>query len=147
MPDTDNPKMSAWVGHLTKTVGNPDGDCYLVGHSLGCIAILRYLETLKKREKVGGSVLVAGFSDGLGIEQIENFFEKPFDWDKIRSHCENFVAIHSDNDPYVSLEYGDIFKNKINAELIIRHDMKHFSGDDGVTELPIVLESLLKLSK
>ncbi len=146
MLDTDNPKMEDWVGHLVKTVGKPDGNCYFVGHSLGCITILRYLETLKENEKVGGCILVAGFSDSLGYRELENFFEKPIDWNKIRSHCENFVAIHSDNDPYVPLKYGDVFKEKVNAKVIIEHGMKHFSSSDGITELPVVLESLLEIS-
>ncbi|MBI2580107.1 MAG: alpha/beta hydrolase, partial [Candidatus Aenigmarchaeota archaeon] len=40
MPDTAHPRMNAWVPHLAKTVGTPDKNCYFVGHSLGCIAIL-----------------------------------------------------------------------------------------------------------
>jgi hypothetical protein len=147
MPDTNHPKMDAWVKHLIKTVGNPDKDCYLVGYSLGCITILRYLETLKKNQKIGGAVLVAGFASNLGYGEIESFFKKPIDWEKIKSRCKKFIAIHSDNDPYVSLHYGDIFKEKLNAEVVVQHDMKHFSGGDGITELPVALEAVLKLSR
>jgi len=147
MPDTNNPRMSAWTEHLAKTVGRPDEDCYFVGHSLGCITIMRYLETLEENEKVGGCVFVAGFTDSLGYREIKNFFERPIVWERIRSHCKNFIAVHSDNDPYVPLKYGDIFKEKVGAELIVKHGMKHFGDDDGITELPVVLESLLKISK
>lgn len=146
MPNTKHPKMSEWVEHLAKLVGMPDKNCYFIGHSLGCITILRYLENLEKRQEVGGSVFVAGFSDNLGIEQIKSFFIEPIDWNKIKPNCKKFVAIHSDNDPYVPLKYGDIFKEKLNAELVIEHNMKHFSGDDGITELPIALEKILEIS-
>lgn len=54
MPNTDNPKLNSWLKRLIKTVGTPDKNCYFVGHSLGCITILRYLETLKKNQEVGG---------------------------------------------------------------------------------------------
>ena len=53
MPDTANPMMDKWVPHLTQTVGTPDENTYFVGHSVGCITILRYLETLNKDEKIG----------------------------------------------------------------------------------------------
>lgn len=147
MPDTNHPKMNAWIKTLTKVVGVPNKNCYFVGHSLGCITILRYLETLKKNQKVGGAILVAGFNSDLGYDEIRHFFKKHTDWKKIKSRCQKFIAIHSDNDPYVSLHYADIFKEKLNAKVIIKHDMKHFSGDDGVTKLPVALEIILKISE
>ncbi|MDP2908651.1 MAG: alpha/beta hydrolase [Nanoarchaeota archaeon] len=147
MPDTKHPKADAWAGHLIKTVGVPGRDCYFVGHSLGCITILRYLESLKKGQEVGGVILVAGFTSNLGYTELESFFTNPINWEKIKSHCKRFVAVNSDNDPYVSLHYGDFFKEKLNAKLIVEHNMRHFSGDDGITQLPIVLDQLLKILK
>lgn len=146
MPDTNHPKMDAWVEHLIKTVGAPDEDCFFVGHSLGCIAILRYLETLEENQRIGGVVLIAGFSDDLKFKELSSFFVEHINWIKINSHCGKFVSIHSDNDPYVPLGYGDVFKEELNAELVIKHNMKHFSGDDGITELPVALDSILKMS-
>ncbi|UCD07446.1 MAG: serine hydrolase family protein [Candidatus Aenigmatarchaeota archaeon] len=147
MPDTDHPKMNEWLEFLIKTVSNPNKDCYFVGHSLGCITILRYLETLEEGQEIGGAVLVAGFCDNLGYEEINSFFEKPIDWDKINSHCKKFIAINSDNDPYVPLKHADIFKEKLGAEVLIKHNMKHFSVDDGINELAVALEAVLKISK
>lgn len=147
MPDTNHPKMAIWVEYLTKIVAMPDDNCYFIGHSLGCITILRYLETLKENQKVGGVIFVAGFTSNLGYEELDSFFAKPIDWEKIKFRCSKFIAIHSDNDPYVSLHYGDFFKEKLGAGVIVEHDKKHFSGDDNITELPVVLELLLKMSK
>lgn len=146
MPDAAKPKMNAWLKHLKKIVGEAGEDCYFVGHSLGCITILRYLETLNGGQKIGGVVLVAGFTSNLGFEELQSFFTKPINWEKIGSHCTRFVAIHSDNDPYVSLHYSDFFKEKLGAEIIVEHNMKHFSGEDGIDKLPIVLDSILKLA-
>lgn len=47
---------------------------------------------------------------------------------------------------YVSLLYGEILRDKLKAKFIILHNMSHFSGNDGIMELPIALESMLKLS-
>jgi predicted alpha/beta hydrolase family esterase len=145
MPDTNNPKFNEWFEHVKKTVGEPSENCYFVGHSLGCITILRYLESLGPEKRVGGVVLVAGFTSSLGYEEIGSFFAKRIEWEKIKSHCERFVSIHSDDDPYVSVHYGDFFKEKLGAKKIIEHNKKHFSANDGVTELPVVLEELLKM--
>jgi len=147
MPDTVHPKMDAWVEHLAKIVGAPDQDCYFVGHSLGCITILRFLETLEENQKVGGVLLVAGFSDDLGEKELSSFFVKPIDWDKIKLACSKFVIIHSTDDPLVPVHYADILKEKLNAQVIIEHGKKHFSGDDGITELPSAFEAILKLSQ
>lgn len=146
MPDTKYPKADVWVKHLAEIIGTPDKDCYFVGHSLGCITILRYLETLKENQEVGGVILVAGFTSNLGYEELNSFFLKQINWQKIKPNCRKFVAVHSDNDPYVSLHYGDFFKEKLNAKIIVKHNMKHFSGDDGVMELPVVLDNLLMIS-
>lgn len=147
MPDTNRPKMKAWVDHLTKTVKKPGEDCYFVGHSLGCITILRFLETLEAGEKVGGAVLVAGFTNNLDFKELDSFFTKSIDWKKLKKQCKRFVAIHSDDDPYVPLKHGKIFEKKLGAELIVKPGMKHFSSEDGSFELPVALNSLLKISK
>lgn len=147
MPNTSHPKLEEWKSHLIKNVGTPDKDCYFVGHSLGCITILRYLESLKPGQQVGGVILVAGFTSHLGYEEIERFFKNPINWEKVKTHCKKFVYIYSDNDPYVSTHYSEFFKEKLKAKIILKQDMRHFSGNDGINELPVVLEEILRISK
>lgn len=149
MPETNLPKLSSWLPKLKEVADNPDQTLYLVGHSVGCITILRYLEQLGKDEKVGGVVLVAGFTDDLGFAELKNFFETPIDFAKIKSKSDNFVLIHSDNDPYVPLKYGELLKEKLGAKLIVKHNMGHFSGpvdeEKNVTRLPDVIKAVLEM--
>lgn len=149
MPETDLPRLSLWLPKLKEVIGDPNEDLYLVGHSAGVITILRFLEQLKDDQKVGGVVMVAGFTDNLGYEELKNFFESPIDFEKIKSKSKHFVAIHSDNDPYVPLKHGDMFKERLRAKLIVKHNMGHFSGpvDDtkSVTSLPEVSETILEI--
>lgn len=151
MPETNAPKLSLWLPKLQELVGEPDEETYLVGHSSGCITILRYLEQLKEKQKIGGAVLVAGFTDDLGYEELKNFFETPIDFEKIKTKANHLVAIHSDNDPYVPLKHGDIFKEKLGAEVIIKHEMGHFSGPadrtESITSLPEVAEAIRSMSQ
>ena len=147
MPDTNHPKMEAWVPFLAKQIGVPSENDYFVGHSLGCITILRYLETLKEGEKIGGAVLVAGFTDSLGYQELAGFFQTPINWSKIKSHCDRFVAIMSDDDPYVPLRHGNIFQQQLAAKLTVERNKKHFSGDDGINVLPSAKEAVLLLTE
>lgn len=150
MPETDMPKLARWLPKLQEVIGKPDKNLYLIGHSLGVITILRYLESLSADGKIGGAVFVAGFTDDLGYSELKNFFENPVDLKKAKTHCSKFVAIHSDNDPYVSLDFGDKFQKELGAKLIIKHNMGHFSGpvdnEESCTQLPEVIASVLELS-
>jgi predicted alpha/beta hydrolase family esterase len=146
MPHADKPQLNEWLPHLQSLVGTPDEQTYFVGHSLGCITILRYLETLEPTQRVGGAVLVAGFPEHLTrYPQIESFFPHPLDNERIKLVCPNLVAIHSDNDKYVALSHAETFRTQFNAEVTILPNMNHFSGNDGVTALPEALDAIKKI--
>jgi len=147
MPDSDNPKFSGWLSELKKVVGDPNENIYLVGHSLGVITILRYLESLSSDQKIGGIILVAGFPESIGYEELSSFFEKPVDYSKVKEHVSKIIAINSDNDPYVPLKNGEILRDKLNAKLIIVPKAGHINADDGYLELPAALDELLKMAK
>jgi len=160
MPNTDEPKIEEWIPFLANIVGEPDENTYFVGHSIGCQAIIRYLQTLPDGVKIGGGIFVAGwfnlsefsFKEEPSEEEesriiAKPWMEMPINFEKIKKTTNNFIAVFSDNDPYVPLDDKDIFKEKLGAEIIIEYNKGHFSGSDGITELPIVLDSLLKMSE
>ena len=89
---------------------------------------MRYIESLPEGEKIGGVVFIAGFTDNLGFGELSNFFETPLDFEAMKKHCPKFTTIHSDNDPYVPLHPSDILKEKLSAQVIIKHTAGHFSG-------------------
>jgi len=157
MPDSECPKIKAWISCLKKLVGTADENTYFVGHSIGCQTILRYLETLPKNAKVGGAVFVAGWTN-LKLEAIEEeepgsskiampWIKKKISWNKILNHSKKFISIFSDNDPFVYLADSKIFRNKLRSKIIVQRNRGHFSGSSGVKKLPIALKSVLKISK
>lgn len=148
MPDTEHPIASEWTAELAKIVVKPSRNTYLVGHSLGCITILRYLETLAEGQNVGGIVLVAGFGERFQKYKSgshDTFFDHKLNWSHIREHCSNIVAIHSDDDPGVGTEQLSLFKDRLGAKAIMVHGMGHFSSADGVFEVPLVRDELLTM--
>src|SRR3989338_4384154 len=58
MPEPAVPKIESWVGKL-KEIMSPNNNTVIVGHSIGCQAVLRYLETLDESTKITGLVLIA----------------------------------------------------------------------------------------
>lgn len=155
MPDTDKPRIEEWIPYLVQVVGSPNQNTYFVGHSLGCQAIARFLESLGENVKLGGAVFVAGFFKRVtGFERDpelqdvdKDWLKIPIDFNKVKSHLLKSIAIFSNNDSWVPLDNQDDFKDKLGSEIIIKHNMGHFSGDEGATELPVALESILKISK
>ncbi len=148
MPNTDNPLVDEWVRKLSETVGSFGSDeIYLIGHSLGCITVLKYLETLSQEQKVKLCVFVAGFGRRFDSYQggHDSFFEQDLDWDKIVKHSDNLIAIHSRDDPSVGYKELTVFEDKLNAKTILLDDMGHFSSQDGVFAIPVVLSAILEL--
>jgi predicted alpha/beta hydrolase family esterase len=145
MPTPDAPMVEEWVATIAREVGDSGKDCVLVGHSLGCIAILRYLERAKKQ--VGGSVFVAGFAGklGEGFKPTDNFVEKPLDFAAIRKNCSRMVAIFSDSDPYVPLSQEGLFREKLGAKTMVLHARGHFSSSEGTTKLPEALAAVMEI--
>lgn len=149
MPETSMPKMNLWVPALADVVGKPDEDTILVGHSIGCATIMRYLETLGINKKIGGAVFVAGFTTDLGFEEIHSFFEMPFDFQEIRSHLSQLTVIYSDDDPFVDEKYASILHDELGAHCLRLKGKKHFSGSVDKEEschlLPEALDAVMNM--
>ncbi|MDO8452764.1 MAG: alpha/beta hydrolase [bacterium] len=147
MPAPQAPEINAWINKLENTATDVDENTFFVGHSIGCQTILRFLEKLPEGTKVGGVVCVAGWTqlnpeatpDNESAAIAKPWIDKPMDWKKIKSHTNNFVAIFSDNDPLVPISEKDVFEKRLGAKIMVLQNKGHFSGDDGVSELPEVL--------
>ena len=146
MPSPNEPRVDEWVAAIGREIGEAEDDCILVGHSLGCIAILRYIERAKK--KVAGAVMVAGFAGKLGGEFsiLDNFFAPQLDFERVKEMCPKFVAIFSDNDPYVPVSQEKIFREKLGAATMVLHARGHFSSSEGTVKLPEALQAVLRIA-
>lgn len=152
MPDTENPHIESWVNKL-KEVIKPDEGTVLVGHSIGCQAILRYLEGMPEGQTVSSAVLLAPWTT-LNMEAIREegeraiaiageWIDSPIDFEKAKKRIrKGTVAIFSDADPYVPLSEKEVFAEKLEAEIIVEHDKEHFTEEGGVTELPSLLKAV-----
>jgi serine hydrolase len=129
---------------------HPDKNTILLGHSRGGVAVLRYLERLSKDAKVKKVILLAANSGSakymaIPTESNMGFYTKEgYDFAKIKSHCSNFVAFHSEDDPWVPFEHGKENAEGLNAKFITFKDKKHFGKNDGI--IPGLIEEVTNIT-
>jgi len=122
MPNTEHPVKDEWVAHLRELVGAVDENTYFVGHSLGVIAILRFLEQLPAGQKAAMAILTAGFSESLGIPELESFTDTSLDYQKVKTSVNKIIIYQSDNDPLIPLKSAVVMQKEFNCDLrIIKH--------------------------
>ena len=154
MPDIDTPVLEKWVSHLANAVGVLDKDTYFIGHSIGCQAILRYLDAHRfgPLETVGGAIFVSGWFNLENLEDKEvkeiakPWIETPINFEKIKTVLPKSTLIISDNDPYGAFEENKKRFREIGSKIIVLPGAGHITTEDGFTELPVVLEELLKMA-
>lgn len=150
LPDPDYPKIEPWVSSLKKLIKNPDKDTYFIGHSIGCQTIIRYLESLPKNTKIGGAVFVAGW---LTLKELETDEEKvvstpwlntKIDFNNVKPKINKVSAIFSEDDPYVPMENTKLFKDNLNAKIIIENKKGHYI-ENVTKEIPSALKEILEM--
>lgn len=154
MPETNKPKISSWMNKLKEEI-KPNEKTILVGHSIGCQTILRYLEQLEKDAKIKGTILVAPWLS-LKAEALEDeeskliakpWLETRIDFEKVKTHTENFVTIFSSNDPFVSVSQCDVFQKKLDTKNKILKNKGHFTQEENVTKLFEAFEEILNIDE
>ena len=143
MPNTDYPKIEEWINLMNENIKEVSEETYFLGHSIGCQAILRYLEQLPENVKVGKCIFVAGWFD-LIDESYEDDDEReiakpwiktPINFEKVKTHCNNFLAIFSTDDPFVALSEVDLFKERLGTKTIVEEKKGHFDDYVNVQEI------------
>lgn len=141
MPDTDNPKINKWVGKL-KEIVEVSEENYLVGHSIGGQAIMRFLEGLDDGG-VAGVVFVAGWFNLLdtayedeGEREIARpWLETPIDYEKVRGNVDKILAIFSTNDDCVPVSDSKLFEERLGAEIVVKENEGHFNDTKEIKEI------------
>lgn len=147
MPDTDHPIIDAWVSTLAHLVGEPRPTDIFIGHSIGTQTILRYLQSINSQ--VSKVILVAPWFTLTNLEGPESWgiaepwLKTPMNFSLIKPKAQEFITIFSVNDPWVPYaENKQLFVERLNPRIITLHNLGHITADEGVTELPAILDLL-----
>lgn len=148
LPHPEDPRADEWIAELEKL--SPDENTILIGHSRGGVVILRYLEKLPENKKVRKVILVAtnaGYSEKINkTENNKTFFsEEGYNFEKIKSHCDNFVVFHSFDDHVVPHQAGEENAMGLSAKFHKFEDRRHFGkkADGSMTDsFPELLDEI-----
>ncbi len=150
MPHPLIPTIQDWVETLQKTVGKPDNETLFIGHSIGCQTIMRYLAT--QQTQVKGAIFVAGWFELLGLKNAPQrigakpWLETPIDFTALNQVLPYSIAIFSDGDRYVSFpENSALFSLHLKSDIVFDPAKKHFSGNQGIFEVPSILDAIEKI--
>jgi len=133
LPNSDFPKVSEWLSVLSDVIGKPNQDTIIVGHSLGGLAVLKFLESIPEEVKVGRIILVSPiFNKNInipkGAEQlVEEWLNQPLDAEKIKKSVLEIIGFFSDDDPLIPLVEEKVFQNLFGAKTFIEHSQGHYS--------------------
>ncbi|AUA16999.1 hypothetical protein GTZ89_10710 [Streptomyces sp. SID8382] len=102
LPDAHAPELEQWqTAFAERALAAPAEETVLVGHSIGAVNVLRFLEKYDadRGGAFAGVVLVAAPAHEVGYEVLAEFFGKPFNWDAIRRSAQRFHVLAAADDP------------------------------------------------
>lgn len=144
MPDPHRPEPAAWDAAMDSLVRDHDERTFLLGHSLGCIAILRQLSRLPASRRVGGILLVSGFDQPLHtLPELDPFMQPGYDPAHIMALAPQRVVVASRDDAIVPYRYCQHLSEQLAAPLYSLEQGGHFLDRDGFLTLPLVHDRLL----
>jgi len=143
LPSSHAPEPQAWVEAMQDQVRTLDKDTYFVSHSLGGIALLRFLERAGIDHAIGGFVLVSGFNAPLSVlPQLDAFAKPDLDVRKLARIATHRTVIASLDDAGVPHTLSETLAKALEARYVTVEQGGHFLGSEGFTEFPLMLSEL-----
>ncbi|MQY28774.1 RBBP9/YdeN family alpha/beta hydrolase [Nocardia aurantia] len=143
LPNPTDPDRHQWAAAVAAELGVVDEHSIVVAHSLGCLAVLRYLRSLTGAWRLGTLVLVSGFTDRLpALPQLDSFVGEGCAVAGLRDHVERLVVLRSDADPIVPAAHTDRLADLLGTGVIVVPGAGHFLASDGVVALPEALAAV-----
>ncbi|MDZ7726324.1 MAG: leucine--tRNA ligase [Candidatus Campbellbacteria bacterium] len=139
LPNSDDPNIEEQVKYVNENV-NLDEDTILLGHSLGTVVALKYLEN--SNSKIHELVLFGGFID-TDINVDRDFFETfdwKFDFENIKDKSRSIKIVRDESDDSIPPEQAEKIERRIGGEIIdVQARKPHFRD----SEEPEVLRTSL----
>jgi uncharacterized protein len=153
LPGTQAPSPAPWRAALAeRALTAPASETVLVGHSIGGVNVLRFLEQhdADRDGVLAGVLLVATPAHEVGYDALAAFFAEPFDWAKIRRSARRFHVLIAADDAVLTpnpFEHVAIFVNDLGATATVTAEGAHFgAGPDDHIEVPEAVRLVLELA-
>lgn len=139
-PDSELAREKYWLPFIKNEL-EADENTFLIGHSSGSIAAMRYAENYQ----ILGSVLVASYYTDLGDkdEAKSGYFDKPWNWDSIKNNQKFIIQFASTDDPWIPIQEPELIHNQLNSDYFEYNDQGHFGGGGrDKSEFPELIKAL-----
>jgi predicted alpha/beta hydrolase family esterase len=152
-PSPAGQSYESWKVVIKNYINTFDNETILIGHGTGGLFALKLVqETL---HPIQGLFLIASYAEpigNIGYDRInKSFYEKPFDWSKIKKNVGTVRVFAGEGDPFVSESISNNLGKNLNEEVEIIPDGGHLGKAAGFTQLvPIaarIQESLSELDR
>ncbi|MFA5796584.1 MAG: alpha/beta fold hydrolase [Candidatus Woesearchaeota archaeon] len=152
MPNSNGPELHQWLKELEKYKDDIDENSILIGHSLGCIALLHFIEKYDK--KIEKLILVAPTHSDIDWDEyykknpeeprsIKSFTQEKINYRKIKASVKNITYLFSEDDPIIPLSTKKYYEESLNGKFIIFKNKGHFRARDGVVEFHALLNEIV----
>ncbi len=136
LPNPEEPNCQEWVKAIDDSIKYPEGDTIFIAHSLGCVALLHYLEEADMSGTPKSVILVSPIYH-VGAEKFESFFNPPVDFDTVMWKGQGFAVVHAKDDNVVPFDHALKYEKELQAQLFALEEGKHFVE---AKELPLLLD-------
>jgi len=142
-PTPENQNLESWLDAVSPYLEKLNSESILIGHSIGAVFLLSVLEKLNTPIKT--TVFASGFLHDLGNDDFDkinqSFYEKDFDWQKIKQNSQDVFVFHGDNDPYVPLKEAENLAANLGTKVEVIKNGGHLNKSAGFIEFPVLLEA------
>lgn len=123
MPDPDEAYEHTWLPFIRDELG-VDEHTIVVGHSSGAEAAMRLCENTH----IAGLLLVSACHSDMGMESeaISGYYNRPWQWQRIKEHAGWIVQLHSTNDRLVPVAEAREVAQQLGSEYIENGSRGHF---------------------
>lgn len=141
MPNSQNPKLNEWNDCMDNSIDNYDENTIFIGHSLGCVTILHFLNK-NTTKKIKGLFLISGFVEESPIPALLEFVQPILNYNKIIKLAKNRIVISAKDDDIINYKYSQILAEKLDSKFILLEKGKHFIDRDNFIKFPLLVKKI-----
>lgn len=144
---TGQPKLSAWLEALNRSMPVINETSALVALSLGCPTVLQWLAQEERIREVGLLVLISSGTRSVVTERGYGFLDHFFEGldgaiVQVARKARRIEVLTSDNDPWsIQSDILDMAR-RLGASFHSIHGGGHLDTDTGFTRFPLVLDMI-----
>ncbi|HWR00188.1 MAG TPA: alpha/beta hydrolase [Candidatus Methylomirabilis sp.] len=143
LPNPVLPRKVVWATLVRDAIKSPE--TVLIGHSLGCLAILFALQEYDG-PPIRHVVCASGFGRDFNVPGLYTWFDAPVDFAGVKMKARHWSVLHARNDRLVPYREGEWLAAELGVPVTVIDGKGHLTHEEKVFELPEALEAVISSS-